>query len=288
MKAVVFVSEIVPESLLPGKLPLVLFPLVDRPMIEQQIEALAEQGVEEVELFATNGLDRLRALLGNGIRWGCKLNLHPLRDDNPLSALRVLPNTAEPALVVRAETIPLPEFRNERGALWMTAWDEWAGVCVAPGELFWRLPENLPLSALPEALRSELALRSLDRAPMHSLGEFLVTQQAELAQRIQNDVHVARSARVHPKARLTGPAWIGPQCRIGAGAQIGPNVCLGAGCIIERGTRIQDALIAPGSYLGADLDLDQVYVDRSRLINLRQEVGLTIEDSFLLGSAMTL
>ena len=170
----------------------------------------------------------------------------------------------------------------------MTAWDEWSGVCVAPGELLWRIPEDVALGQLPEVLRSELELHAWDRHPIRSLGELLVTQHGELAARVKNEVHIARSARVHPRAQLTGPAWIGPQCRVGAGVQLGPNVCLGAGCIVERGTRLQDALIAPGSYIGAELELDQVYVDRSRLINLRQEVGLTIEDAFLLGSAAKL
>lgn len=288
MKAVIFVTEVVPENLMPGKLPLVLLPLIDRPLIELQIEALVEQGIREVQLYAVAGLERLRSLLGDGTRWGCSLRVHSLRADCPLAAFHALPETSEPVLVALAEVVPFPELRHITASLWMTAWDEWAGVCVAPAELLRRIPESVSLAELPEVLRPNLPLDSMDRHPLRSLGEFLVAQQAELSARITNEVHIARSARVHPRAQLTGPAWIGPQCRVGAGVQLGPNVCLGAGCIVERGTRLQDALIAPGSYIGADLELDQVYVDRSRLINLRQEVGVTIDDAFLLGSTAKL
>lgn len=288
MKAVVFVTEVVPESLMPGKLPLVLLPMIDRPLIELQVEALVEQGVTEIQLYAVAGLERLRSLLGNGARWGCTLTIHPLRSDRPLTAFHTLPETQEPVLVALAEVVPFPEICWPTATIWTTPWDEWAGVCVASAELLRRIPEEVTLAQLPEVLRPQLTLDFMDRHPMRSLGEFIVTQQAELARRIQNEVHVARSARVHPRARLVGPAWIGPQCRVGAGVQLGPNVCLGAGCIVERGTRLQDALIAPGSYIGADLELDRVYVDRSRLINLRQEIGLTIDDAFLLGSAAKL
>jgi hypothetical protein len=287
MKAFLFMTELVSESLLPGKSPLALLPLIDRPLVQHQIETLVELGVTQITLFTISGAERLRALLGDGGRWGCSLSIQSLSISSPLGALRLLPDTEELILVAQLERLITQPFSLKAPLLPTTPESEWSGLCVSPARLLRTLPETLPLKHLGAFLRGSLPEVVLETSRIDSLTALLTTQYQELTRRFASEVHIARSARVHPRARLIGPVWIGPQCRIGAGVVLGPNVCLGAGCIVERSTRIQDALIAPGSYIGAELELNQVYVDRSRLINLRQDVGLTVEDGFLLGVAPT-
>jgi carbonic anhydrase/acetyltransferase-like protein (isoleucine patch superfamily) len=285
MRAFVFMTEQVSESLLPGRLPMALLPLVDRPLVQQQVEQLVEQGVTEVTLLACSGVERLRALLGDGARWGCRLTVQALSPEQPLASFCTLPPTDDLVVVALAERLfpamPFPSTAQLR----LDPSGRWAGWCLAPARLLSALSSRLPPGCIGDSLRGALPELTTSALAATNLFELVELQGAELARRQGTEVHIARSTRVHPRALLTGPVWIGPQCRIGAGVQLGPNVSLGAGCVIERGTRLRDALIAPGSYIGAELELDQVYVDRNRLINLRQEVGITIEDKFLLGSA---
>lgn len=287
MQAVVFVTELVSESLLPGKHPLALLPLIDRPLLQHRIETLVEQGVSRIQIVTCAGVERIRTVLGDGARWGCSITVSAFSWNQPLQCLSALPESEEPTLVTLAERLPLMPSTSLCPSLSVTASGQWAGSCIAPASLLRRLPKEVLPVSIGGFLSGALPEEQVPVQAITTLSELLLAQRGELERRPTGGVHVARSARVHSRAQLTGPVWIGPHCRIGTDVQLGPNVCLGAGCIVERGTQIQEAIVAPGSYIGANLELNGVYVDRNRLINLHQGIGLTIEEGFLLGSAPT-
>jgi hypothetical protein len=125
-----------------------------------------------------------------------------------------------------------------------------------------------------------------------TFGALLASQQMVLSKHfaplfltgreIEPGIWLSRNVSLHPTAKVTAPVFIGEDCRIGPNVQVGPHAVIGRGCILGRACVVTRALIFPENYVGADLELDNVVVDRNRI--LRGE-GTAIEaDAFLLGS----
>lgn len=87
--------------------------------------------------------------------------------------------------------------------------------------------------------------------------EQLVRQPAPpgYVRRDQACIHV--TARVHPDARIVGPAWIEARARIGAGALIIGPVTIGADSRIGRGAVVSRSSIWERCCVGPDAVLDQ-------------------------------
>jgi hypothetical protein len=105
---------------------------------------------------------------------------------------------------------------------------------------------------------------------------------------VQPGVWVARNVTVHPTAKLTSPAFLGENSRVGALVQVGPGASIGKDCMIERETFVSDSVVCGGSYVGRQLALRGVVVDRSRLINTRWDAEIEGVDELLLGSVFGL
>jgi lipopolysaccharide/colanic/teichoic acid biosynthesis glycosyltransferase len=101
---------------------------------------------------------------------------------------------------------------------------------------------------------------------------------------VQPGVWLARNVSVHPTAKLRSPAFLGENSRVGAMVEVGPAVSIGRDCMIEESTIVSDSVVFGGSYIGQHLELRNVVVDRSRLINTRWDVEIEGVDELLLGS----
>jgi hypothetical protein len=101
---------------------------------------------------------------------------------------------------------------------------------------------------------------------------------------VQPGVWIARNVSVHPTAKLKSPAYLGENSRVGAMVQVGPAASIGRDCMIERETFVCDSVVFGGSYVGQQLALRGVVVDRSRLINTRWGAEIEGVDELLLGS----
>lgn len=61
--------------------------------------------------------------------------------------------------------------------------------------------------------------------------------------KVDAQVWVAESARVHPDATLQGPVVVGPDSEIGAGAVLGPNVAVGRNATVGANATLRDVLL---------------------------------------------
>ena len=108
-----------------GDRPKALTPLAGRPFLAHQLEWLARHGVREVVACAGYGAEALRAELGDGARWGVRLDYSI--EDEPLGtggALKLAErHVSGPALVVNGDTLAdcdpwaIERERWERAAL---------------------------------------------------------------------------------------------------------------------------------------------------------------------------
>ncbi len=97
-------------------------------------------------------------------------------------------------------------------------------------------------------------------------------------------VWLSRNVSIHPTARLVPPVYIGENCRVAIGAQVGPGAAVGKNCMLDGRCQVKDTVVAPGSYVGEALELDNAIVDKNRLINTRLGADVIVPDSFILGS----
>lgn len=95
-------------------------------------------------------------------------------------------------------------------------------------------------------------------------------------------IWVGRGVQIDPSAQLVAPILIGANAVICAGARVGPRVFLGERSVVERRTQLANALVAPATIIGADLDLSGVALDARGTQDLFTGEHATIDETLLL------
>src|SRR5882672_360768 len=76
-----------PVGALAEMAPLSLIPILGKALIEYWLEHLALRGAKEVCVLATDRPEQVRALVGDGARWGLRIEVYPeLRELTPEEA----------------------------------------------------------------------------------------------------------------------------------------------------------------------------------------------------------
>lgn len=97
-------------------------------------------------------------------------------------------------------------------------------------------------------------------------------------------VWVAPSARLHPGARVVGPAFIGAHTRLRSGVVITRCTSIEHHCEVDRGSVVENATILPHTYLGSSLDIAHSIVNRNIMVDVTRAVEVEIGDRSLIGS----
>lgn len=90
------------------------------------------------------------------------------------------------------------------------------------------------------------------------------------------------NARVHPRARVAGPAYIGRDTRVQATALLARFSSVERSCNIGCGTVVADASILAHTHLGAWLDVSHAVIYGSKVAHLRHNVTVDIQDDRLI------
>ncbi len=135
----------------------------------------------------------------------------------------------------------------------------------------------------------------VERAMDFSTSSALLRSQAELlsgqfpglminGRQTEPGIWISRNVSLHPTATLLAPVYIGPNSKISRGARLGPAAVIGENCILGEQSSVENSLVAPGTYIGQGLELDQVVVDRNRLVNAKIGTSFLVSETFLLSS----
>ena len=302
MKAVV-VSGNSQSSRRPGTGWGALSPLVDRPFLQHVVESIVGQGIRDIRFVLRGEDQRARAVLGDGTRWGARFR-YDLSTGNehaydPLRQI-ALDEADEALLLAHADRLPLLRLNTAACAPALFCWKgnelRWTG---------WGIIRTVDILGLPSGIEEREMFALLTEAgavcvegprPLsaHSYEDLIEANRRVLAREfpnllvggkeVQPGVWVARNVTVHPTAKLTSPAFVGENSRVGAMVQVGPAASIGRDCMIERETSVLDSVVCGGSYVGQQLALRGVVVDRSRLISTRWGAEIEDVDDLLLGS----
>lgn len=286
-RTVVFLTEVSDPSI-PDETtrPACLLPMGWASVAERVMISCAEAGLRELDLVASDSPERLRAVLGDGGRWGLRLRWHLARDGRrPYGVLHDLLRdggdqvlighahrwiAVEPLrrlLQANAMAQVVPDANTPGEGDGETAWAGWASL---PARSLQDLSPEADAGELARHLCGPAALTVLPVAPHDSAdpgsaGELLALQGREL--------HEARlkaapatwirmpwgllspDAHVHPKARLVGPVVVGPGCVVTQGAELGPQVVLSHNVMVADGASLREALVLDNTYVSGEVHL---------------------------------
>jgi hypothetical protein len=276
--------------------PLPLFPLVDRPLLHHVVEYLVVLGVRRFEFVLNHLPDKVEAQLGDGARWGCSFCFHlfPSGGSPYKLAQTIAAGVDDRILLGRADQLPELQLPADSGsAMYFGADDRWTGWAVLP-------PHTTRLALLDADASGKCLLGECEKTVVKNrisfeTGRELLESQRKILEgkfsglmiggrQTEPGIWISRNVSLHPTARLEAPVYIVANCRIGRGARIGPFATIGENCIVDDHSSVSNSCVAPGTYIGEGLELEQVVVDRNRLVNVKIGTSFLVSETFLLGS----
>jgi hypothetical protein len=210
---------------------------------------LATEKFKEVRIITTDPVDQIRDHIGNGSRWGLKVELfHEVRELTPAEARkRYRPNDdadwmAEPNDVFVADHFPgVPGHKLfESYSQWFKALGLW----------------------LPQ-------LSSVRRAGVKEIAP---------------GIWAGRRTKIAKSAKLVAPCWIGESVSIGPDTVIGPMAFLEDQVVVEARSVIANSWVGPETFLGTLTELKDSLAWGTLLINWKNGSHTQITDPFLLAS----
>lgn len=281
-----------------------LSPLVDRPFLEHVVESVVGQGVRRIDFVLPEEKQAARAILGDGTRWGAQIRCYSAGNKPLYDALKLIPmrNSDEAVLIAHSDRLPLIRLDAARSVPTLFCWRgsklSWTGWGVIRAAETLGFPEGIEerdlFAFLLETCQGVICEEGPRPLTARSYEDLIEANRRALAREfpgllvggkeVQPGVWVARNVTVHPTAKLAPPAFLGENSRLGAMVRVGPAASIGRDCMIERETLVSDSVVCGGSYVGQQLALRGVVVDRSRLVSTRWDAEIEGVDDLLLGS----
>jgi NDP-sugar pyrophosphorylase family protein len=113
----------------------------------------------------------------------------------------------------------------------------------------------------------------------------LKTRMLPPGRQIKPGVWVEDGARIHHGARILAPAFIGAHSKIRAAVVLTRGAVIEHHSEIDCGTVVENSSVLPYTYVGAGLDLSHSVAGFNRVIHLRRNVAVEINDPKLVGRA---
>ena len=229
--------------------PLAIAPILGEDIVSHWIEHLAGLGARHVQVVAADRAEQVRATLGDGARWGVRLEVIAASDE---------PTSAEAAARYRPA--------GEPG--WLPAPHDVVLLNHLPG------CPDLPLF---ESYASWFAalLAWLPRA---------LTPARVRVNEIRPGIWVGRRAHVSATAVLIAPCWIGDQVFVEPGAIVGPGAIIEDRSVVEDEACIAHSWVGPDTFVGPMTSVASSLAWGSSLTNWRLDSSLRVPDPFLLCS----
>ena len=291
--------------------PTPLFPLADRPFLQHLIEFCIKQGVTQFDFVLSHLPEKIEHHCGDGKRWGSRFTYHLARDPaHPYRLLKALQLEGGPEgglLLGHADRLPRLDLAEARAAgtrPLLFAWNDdtgpmprrrWTGWALLAPEHIAGLPRDADENELEAYLGAQAGEHSWRDVPrplsVATFDDILAAHRSVLAKTFPGlflsgreadpGIWLARNVKLHPTAQLVPPVYVCENCSIGAGAELGPDAVIGKDCILDDHSHVANAVIFPSSYVGA-VNLEDVIVDKNRLINVRLGGAAEIDDYFLI------
>jgi hypothetical protein len=229
--------------------PLATTPIYGDCVAGHWIEHLTALGAREFEIIAPGGADKVRATVGDGARWGVRINVtackvEPTREE---AAERHRPGSGPGWLPAPFDVVPMSHLPGCPALPLFESYAGWFAALIA-----W-----MPLALTPARVR--------------------VSQ-------VRPGIWVGSRARVSPKAELVAPCWVGDQVSVEDGAVVGPDAILEDRSVADGMARVTRSWVGPDTCVGPMTSVANSLAWGSTLIDWRTDSSLHVPDPFLLSS----
>ena len=225
--------------------PLATVPLLGRSMLEYWLSHLAAQGCSRVLVLAHDRPEHVKALAGDGGRWG--LAVEVLEESRELAPAMAM-------LKYAPELEPVPSSGS------ITVLDH-----------FPTAPER-PLFG---------SYRALFEGLVHWMSRAITPDRVGMKQ-VAPALWLGMHSHVSPQARLNPPCWIGEKVFVGAGAVLGPDAIVESGTFIEPGAEVVRSCVGPDTFVGRLARLSHSVVLGPVLLDWASGSETIVPDPFLL------
>lgn len=297
VRAALFATDLVqPDVPVPAATPVALLTVGHQTVLEHLLDGLALAGVLDVDLVACDRPEALRAIVGDGNRWGLRVRWSLVQSPSrPYTALaRAARACDERLIVVHADRMHAVETLKALAERDVSALDidgdaapGWAGCASASPARLAAIDPQVDRAALGQLLAAEGAAPLLVAGM--SLGHaapLLEAQRARMRELPHGGVPgswilrpwgaMSPGARVDDGALMEGPVLVGPGCWVQHGAEVGPGVVLGPNTLVSTGTHVSGTLVLADTYLGPGLDVRDAIVQGARIRHVARGVLLTL------------
>jgi NDP-sugar pyrophosphorylase family protein len=236
-------SERPSVRLLAETVPLAAVPALGQSLLEYWLVHLAASGIKEVTILADDRPEQIRAIAGDGARWGLKAVV--ISESRELTSAQVLLKyqTASDPSCNFIQT--LDHFPGREQWPLFTSYAGWF-----EGVQAW----------MPHA-------KTADRVGVH-----------EISPGIWTGFH----AHISPSAQIHAPCWIGQHVFVGEGAVLGPGTVIEDGSFIERSAEISQSYVGAHTFVGRFSEIKDSVAWGNTLLNLKTGSFAKVPDPFML------
>jgi hypothetical protein len=292
--------------------PPALLPLLDRPILQRVVERLVREGCTHLHVILGKYPTSIRNMIGSGDRWGCSVTYHYQNEGESLGALmnrlplgpednyRLADANTLPASVITETSTQAIEKYCGTAECWLSEQKKcWSGWGIFTGS--WLVSQNIPCvrkvielaiqqDGRIEKMDSQVALIVTKPADLINAGRQLMIMGKTFdphssksgAGTKQDGIWIGRGCSIHPTSRLIPPLYLSKNVKVKDGAVLGPNAVVGQGVFIDKGARLTDCAVLPYSYVGEDVELNQVVVRGNDLVNALLETTIKVTDNNIL------
>ncbi len=219
--------------------------LLGQSLLEYWLSSLATGGVKEITILSHDRSEYVRALVGDGARWGLKVEvIEESRELTPAQALLKYPESISPSPLTNGVAV-LDHF---------------------PGS-----PEQPIFASYASCF-----------AALHAWLPHATTPDRVGIRQIRENVWVGLRSRIAPTAQLHAPCWIGKNVFIGERAIVGPNAIIEDNSFIESDVQVLTGHIGSDTFVGQFAELRESFAWGNTLVNWKLGSAAKVPDSFLL------
>jgi len=254
-----------------------LLPVVGKRVLEHTLETLVAAGVRDAVVAISPFADQVRAVIGDGSRWGMRLDyvLTQGEEDPGIVVERYQNRISAEVLALRGDVlhgVALGEFLRRAGeidgpvVLGRTV-DAPVSLCLnrATGRnglepLRWTSEPSAPGPAWPVVELPTGALNRLDSLAAYHRAN-LDAAAGRFPELIVPGRQVALGLTVGPRSRVSphslrqGIAFVGSRCRIESNAEFYGEVVIADDVIVDRHAILRDSVVLPDTYIGELVDV---------------------------------
>jgi len=103
-------------------------------------------------------------------------------------------------------------------------------------------------------------------------------------EQVRPGIWIGNGAKIERSVRLVAPCYVGAHSKARTGSLITRGSSIEHHCVVDCGTVVESSTMLPFSYLGAGLDLSYSIVGSRRIVSLRHNAELEVEDESLVSA----